>query len=739
MSVGSEILVSSGTSGVSGVDLSPPLGEALRSYGRDLTYLAESGGLDPVIGRDNEIRWMMQILSRRHKNNPLLVGEPGVGKTSILHGLALRIVRGDVPTQMRHRRLVVLEMGSVIAGAKYRGDFEERLKAILQEVRDAAGQILLVLPDLHTLIKAGDGASGADASGLLKPALLRGEVQVIGTTTAEAYRQRFDKEPAFKRLFQSIAVEPPTQDEAIAILRGVKARYEIHHSVQISDDALRAAVQLSERYLADRALPDKALDLIDEAASRLRLSIDAMPPMLDDLNRRLIHLKTGEQALLHETTASAQQQIHTLREEAAQIAQRLEQAKAQWGREKRALSEIRVIKEKLEAYELEEKDAESEGDFQRAAEIRYNQVLQLRERLAEAEALLGAAGEQRLLKEKVDAQDIAQIIADWTGIPAARMMQSEREKLLKMQGHLEHRVIGQPEAIAALSAAVRRSRSGLADPQRPIGSFLFLGPTGVGKTELAKALAAFLFDDERAILRFDMSEFMEKHAVSRLLGSPPGYAGHEEGGQLTEAVRSRPYAVILFDEVEKAHQDIFLLLLQVLDDGRLTDSQGRTVDFRNTVVILTSNVGASAILEAEGTQDDDLRNTIQSELRAFFRPEFLNRIDEILIFNRLTKAAMHTICTLQLERLHRQLREQSLSLCVSPEAQAFLVEAGYDPAFGARPLKRAILHLIQDPLSTALLEDRFPAGSQIHASLRDGRLYFSTEASPSPQEHPSSN
>ncbi len=479
-------------------------------------------------------------------------------------------------------------------------------------------------------------------------------------------------------------------------------------------------------------MPDKALDLIDEAASRLRLSIDAMPPVLDELNRRLIHLKTGEQALLHETTQGAQQQLRVLRDESAQIALQLEQGKAQWSREKRALSDIRVIKEKLEAYAQEEKDAEAEGDFQRAAEIRYNQCLPLRERLAEAEALLGAAGEQRLLKEQVDAQDIAQMIADWTGIPAAQMMQSEREKLRKMQEHLEQRVVGQPEAIAALSAAIRRSRSGLADPQRPIGSFLFLGPTGVGKTELAKALASFLFDDERAILRFDMSEFMEKHTVSRLLGSPPGYAGHDEGGQLTEAVRARPYAVLLFDEVEKAHPDIFLLLLQVLDDGRLTDSQGREVDFRNTVVILTSNVGASAILDAEGTQDDALRKTIQSELRAFFRPEFLNRIDEILIFNRLSKTAMHAICTLQLERLHRQLREQSLSLHVSPEAQDFLVEAGYEPAFGARPLKRAILHLVQDPLSTALLEERFPPNSQIDASLQDGKLCFSTQTAVHP-------
>ncbi|MCB9639854.1 MAG: AAA family ATPase [Myxococcales bacterium] len=702
----------------------PPLGEALREYGRDLTHLASVGALDPVIGRDNEIRWMMQILSRRHKNNPLLVGEPGVGRTSILHGLALRIARGDVPTQMRSRRLVMLEMGSVIAGAKYRGEFEERLKAILQEVREAAGQIILLLPDLQALVGAGGGQSGSDASSLIKPALLRGELQAIGTTTPEAYRQRLDKDPAMKRLFQTIAVNEPSQDEAISILRGVKSRYEIHHSVRISDEALRSAVQLSERYLPDRALPDKALDLIDEAASRLRLSIDAMPPQLDELNRRMIHLKTEEQALLHDHAASSQLLLKQLQEESTQVAKRLEQGKTQWEREKRALSEVRVIKEKLEAYELEEKDAESEGDFERAAEIRYNQVLQLRQRLSEAESLLEASGEQRLLKEEVDAQDIAQIIADWTGIPAARMMQSEREKLLKMQEHLCTRVIGQPEAIAALSAAVRRSRSGLADPQRPIGSFLFLGPTGVGKTELAKALASFLFDDERAMIRFDMSEFMEKHTVSRLVGSPPGYAGHEEGGQLTEAVRSRPYAVVLFDEVEKAHQDIFLLLLQVLDDGRLTDSQGRVVDFRNTVVILTSNVGASAILDAKDTQDEALRDTIQSELRSFFRPEFLNRIDEVLIFNRLTKASMHTICDIQLERLRRQLREQSLSIQFSQEARDFLVEAGYDPAFGARPLKRAILHLVQDPLSTALLEQRFPSGSVIDVSLQAGALCF---------------
>ncbi len=699
-------------------------GAALALYTRDLTQMAEDGVLDPVVGRDDEIRWMMQILGRRNKNNPLLVGTPGVGRTAILHGLAWRIVQGDVPSHLQRRRLAMLDFGSLLAGAKYRGEFEERFKALLHEVEASKGEIILVLPDIHNLVGAGGGQSGVGAANLLKPALLRGELHAIGTSTIASYRKQVEKDQAFKRLFQDIWVEEPHTDECVAILRGLKSRYEIHHGVRIADAALQTAVQLSSRYIADRSLPDKAIDLVDEAASRLRLAIESMPSRLDDLNRRVVQLKIEEQALRKETDVHAQTQLRQIQEDILQWQEKFAVLRAQWEREKRAIVDIRVLKEKIEQLEHEEAEAERAGLYERAAEIKYSQLQQMRTELQHAEDILEEAGEQRLLKEVIDAEDIAEVVADWTGIPVSRMLESERAKLIAMEQRLAERVIGQPDAIRAVSEAVRRSRSGLADPKRPIGSFLFLGPTGVGKTELAKALAEFLFDDERAMVRIDMSELMEKHAVSRLVGSPPGYSGHEEGGQLTEAVRQRPYTVVLFDEVEKAHQDVFNIMLQMLDDGHLTDGQGRTVDFKNTVVILTSNLGAEAILGEAAEHPAQLRALVEEQLRAHFRPEFLNRIDETLIFQRLTLDVIQVIAAIQLERLQRLLQERSIQLDFTPAARVWLAEMGYDPAFGARPLRRAILQYVQNPLSMELLENRFQEGDTIMADLDPSRQHL---------------
>lgn len=709
-----------------------PWGETLSAYSYDLTRWAQAGKLDPVVGRDDEIRWMMQILSRRSKNNPLLVGMPGVGRTAILHGLAHRIILGDVPTHLREKRLAVLDFGAMLAGAKYRGEFEERFKALLQDVENSGGEVILVVPDLHHLVGSGGGQGGINAANLLKPVLLRGALRCIGTTTTAAYRQQIEKDPAFERMFQIIRVEEPPQEECVAILRGLKSRYEIHHGLRISDGALRAAVRLSMRYLADRALPDKAIDLMDEAASRLQFSMDSMPPRLDDLNRRLAQLKMQEQALRKDSDPQTRSQWQEIQKTLEQTQSECTVLREQWEQEKRIIVNIRVLKEKIEQGEQEEKEAERSGAYERAAELKYGQLQILRQELRYAVEALEKSGSQRLLKEVVDEEDIAAVVADWTGIPVARMMESERSKLLAMEERLAQRVIGQPDAIRSLSEAIRRSRSGLADPQRPIGSFLFLGPTGVGKTELAKALAAFLFDDEKAIIRFDMSEFMEKHAVSRMLGPPPGYAGHEEGGQLTEAIKQKPYSVVLFDEIEKAHHDVFNVLLQVLDDGRLTDGHGRTIDFKNTVIILTSNVGAAHILDdATAGNPDTLKKIVQEQLQAHFRPEFLNRIDDTLIFQRLSFESIQQIADIQLNRLRRMLQEQNLDLSMTAETRLWLARAGYDPAFGARPLRRAILQYVQNPLSMAILEEKFPAHSTIMVEVEPQHqgLLFSAKRS----------
>lgn len=702
--------------------------EALAKYTRDLTALTEQGELDPVIGRDDELRWMMQILSRRTKNNPVLIGEPGVGRTAIVNGLAARIVNGDVPEHLRQKRLMMLDFGALLAGAKFRGEFEERFKALLEEIHASAGNVILVLPDLHQLVGQG-GKGGVNAANLLQPALVRGELRCIGVTTPSAYRQQIEKDAALKRLFQAIRVEQPGQDECIAILRGLKSRYEIHHGVRITDAALRSAVALAMRYVADRALPDIAIDLIDEAASRLRLAIDAMPPGLDDINRKIIQLKIEEQALLRETSEVGRKQLSLIRDEIARWQGDFSKLKVQWDREKRAIVDIRVLKEQIATHEQEEQDAERNGDFQRAADLKYGVLNRLYQQLQESEQVFVEAGENRLLKEEVDEEEVAGVIADWTGIPVAKMMEGERDKLLRMEERLQERVVGQPEAIGAIAEAIRRSRSGLSDPNRPIGSFLFLGPTGVGKTELAKALASFLFDDERAMIRIDMSEFMEKHAVTRLVGSPPGYVGHEEGGQLTEAVRTRPYSVVLFDEIEKAHVDVFNLLLQLLDDGHLSDSQGRMVDFKNTVIILTSNIGASAILDdALDDQPEAIRASIQEALQAHFRPEFLNRIDETLIFNRLSFEVIQVILEIQLRKLQKLLAAHQLSMELTDAAKEHLARAGYDPAFGARPLKRAVLQLVQNPLSMDILEGTFPPHSVILADVASDQLVFSRKS-----------
>lgn len=695
-------------------------------YTYDLTEQAQQGQLDPVIGRDDELRWMMQILSRRTKNNPVLVGEPGVGRRAIVHGLAHRIVHGDVPSHLRDKRLHMLDLGALLAGAKFRGELEERFKSVLESIKASNGSVILVLPELHQLASSGgQQGTGRPTANLLQPALVRGELRCIGMTDPSSYKQSIERDAALKRLFQASRIEPPSQDESVAILRGLKARYEIHHGVRITDAAIRSAVQLSLRYAADRALPDVAIDLIDEAASRLRLALDSMPPELDEINRRVIQLKIEEQALLRETGDTGRQQLSIIREELVSWEARFVQLKKQWDKEQRAIAQIRVLKTRIESLEQEEQEAEKSGDFERAASIKFGLLGHALHDLGEAERVFVEAGEKRLLKEEVDEEEIASVIADWTGIPVSKMMEAERDKLLRMEERLQERVMGQPEAIQALSEAIRRSRSGLSDPNRPIGSFLFLGPTGVGKTELTKALASFLFDDERAMLRLDMSEFMEKHSVSRLIGSPPGYAGHDEGGQLTEFVRQQPYTVVLFDEVEKAHPDVFNILLQLLDDGHLSDSQGRSVDFKNTVIILTSNIGASAILEeAHAAGSDVIRGHVEQALQAHFRPEFLNRIDEQLIFNRLSFETIERILELHVRRLARLLAAHQLKIVFSKAAKHHIAQAGYDPAFGARPLRRALLQLVQNPLSLEMLQGQFPAGSTIGVECVEDTLQF---------------
>jgi ATP-dependent Clp protease ATP-binding subunit ClpB len=696
--------------------------QALKKYSSDLTALARSGKLDPVIGRDEEIRRIIQVLSRRTKNNPVLIGDPGVGKTAIAEGLAERIVDGDVPESLKRKKVVSLDMGALIAGAKFRGEFEDRLKAVIKEIEDAQGEIILFIDELHTLVGAGAAEGSMDASNMLKPALARGELRCVGATTINEYRKYIEKDPALERRFQPVHIGEPTVEDTISILRGLKERYEIHHGVKIRDEAIRSAAILSNRYITDRFLPDKAIDLIDEAGARLRMEIDSMPVELDELERKIRQLEVEKQALTNEDTSDARSKIDALEREMAELGEKRSALRAQWMAEKESISKISEIKERLETLKHEAERAEREGRLERAAELKYGTLPELEQELIEeSERLRQKDSAPRMLKEEVGEEDVAQVVSKWTGVPVASMLESEIQKLIHMEERLGKRVVGQHEAIAAVSNAVRRARAGIQDPNRPIGSFMFLGPTGVGKTELARALAEFLFDDETAMVRIDMGEYQEKHTVSRLIGAPPGYIGYDEGGQLTEAIRRKPYSVILFDEVEKAHPEVFNVMLQLLDDGRLTDGQGRHVDFRNSVVIMTSNIGSMHIqemLEAGakghwGADQSDLEARIMEELRGFFKPEFLNRIDEVTIFKPLTRELLRGIVDIQLERMKKHLETQCITIELTKKAKDWIAELGYDPVYGARPLKRAIQKEIMNPLAMKLLEGTFNRGESV--------------------------
>ena len=697
---------------------------ALQQYGRDLTDLAQRGKLDPVIGRDEEIRRVMQILSRRTKNNPVLIGEPGVGKTAIVEGLAARIVRGDVPESLKSNRVITLDMGALIAGAKYRGEFEERLKAVLKEIQER-DDIILFIDELHTVVGAGAAEGAMDASNMLKPMLARGELHLVGATTLNEYRKYIEKDAALERRFQPVMVDQPSVEDTISILRGLKERYETHHGVRITDGALVGAAVLSDRYISDRFLPDKAIDLVDEAAARLRMEITSDPQELDDLKRRMTQLEIERVALKQEKDSASRERLEKLEQELANLREQRGGLEAQIQRERQELEQVGKIKEQLDTTRVEIERAEREYDFNKAAELKYGTLAGLEKQLAEVEAVLDTKG-SALLRQEVGQPDIAEVISKWTGIPVSKLLEGEVEKLIKMEDRLHERVIGQEEAVTAVSNAVRRSRAGLSDPNRPLGSFLFMGPTGVGKTELARALAEFLFDDDGAMIRIDMSEYQEKHTVARLIGAPPGYVGYDEGGQLTEAVRRKPYSVVLFDEIEKAHPDVFNVLLQVLDDGRLTDGQGRVVSFRNVVVIMTSNLASPLIQEMtqDGDSIDEIRTAVLRELREQLRPEFLNRIDELIVFRPLSRAQIGTIVEIQLDQLRKLLAERKLSLELTPAARAKLADEGYDPVYGARPLKRAIQQRIQNPLAISLLQGEFPERSTIVVDVANGEFNF---------------